>query len=461
MSSKATNSSSAAPVSVSGYTELESGLRLGGVWKDLYDNCMSATAQRDDALKELDSLRRENSELHTKMDRLNGEHLNNLSSLTKHKTSNWQLENILDAIREEKSALESKCCAYETQIKWLDKQREQQQNDNAIKSKDLEGMMETNKCLERDLNLSEERNNEMHIQMQEKQRLLEFKDKRIDSFEKINGVLQKSLKIKEKQLSDQVKNAQLLNETIEELKKSILPKYRNIVFLKVNEKTGALKAKTPAFTPMKSESPASVAIVPPRDDASSSGIDCVMINDDEKFTPLKTNYESPSDINIQLFSDENDEKSAANPENVEVIRLKNLLLLARLECKAVKEELEFMKSASNFTGCVKGALIKQRATSKATNAEFAVSADLFKTASSPMASASSADRSPSANNSSSNMMMSPVRRVTSSVYTPHASPSQIPSRTQGGSVFTVISTPKKVSSSNIEVRTTNIPSKKL
>ncbi len=344
----------------SSYTELESGLRLGGVWKELYDNCTAASQERDVAQAELVTAKKQIEDLTQKINQLNEDHKASLGSLTKHQTSNWQLESILQAIREEKESIESKCCAYETQIKWLDKQREMQKNEIHMKDREIQALTETNLQLQNELNSLNENNANLLNQLHERDQLLEFKDKKIESFEKMHSVLQKSLKIKEKQLTDQTKISQSLKETIEDLKKSILPKYRNIVFLKVQEgldKAHNRKTFSQAATPEK---------IVKANDEMDHGNEEGESTDDEKFTPEKSKKvisSSTSSPNLH----ESDISIAHFDENTEIARLKNLLLLSRLECKAVKEELEFLKNSNKYTGCVRGALLKQRGATKEVN----------------------------------------------------------------------------------------------
>lgn len=109
--------------SKSKYLDVSASVKLGGAWKELYEEASRHREEAARRVEEAEELRGENSDLRQRLECLAQSHRSTLSSLTHHETSHLELEGIVSSIRTERDELAREMASMRESKEDSDRQR--------------------------------------------------------------------------------------------------------------------------------------------------------------------------------------------------------------------------------------------------------------------------------------------------------------------------------------------------
>lgn len=103
-------------------------VEYGGLWRDVHEQLQAAQDAQRRQLAELARLSAERDELQRQFDEVNGRFRGALCSLTETESSHLETRQVLEQLRAEKEALQSRVVAYESHQQWLERQGQRLQD---------------------------------------------------------------------------------------------------------------------------------------------------------------------------------------------------------------------------------------------------------------------------------------------------------------------------------------------
>jgi hypothetical protein len=125
-------------------------VEYGGLWCDVYEQLQAAQDAQQRQQAELERLRDERDELRRQFDEVNGRFRGALCSLTETESSHLETRQVLEQLRAEKEALQSRVVAYESHQQWLERQGQRLQDAQQRLAADNAALAQRAQAAERD-----------------------------------------------------------------------------------------------------------------------------------------------------------------------------------------------------------------------------------------------------------------------------------------------------------------------
>jgi len=202
------------------------GLKLGGVFKDLNDRAEAAEERAATAMTNLNACARERDELLLKLEQVQASFRLTASSLTHVETSNLQSAQIISLVRKEKSELEVRAKALLGHNALLEETVKQQGLELEQKEDALQASADREEQLEVALYSEKADNARLREQLQQRDACIASLNAKVAQRDEQITVLNHSLDTKARQLQGLIRDRDRTKDALDTLKKKVAPHLR-------------------------------------------------------------------------------------------------------------------------------------------------------------------------------------------------------------------------------------------